>query len=362
VANHSELFVDFSYLLHDYSMEIHKSKTVIGGNKFELIKFALFYPKIYLDKETLMGIVTAFDDTGELKGICNRLVMEKVFFHKSFGDFIGNINPAIAEVAERHLIPLGGAIDYAVKNKCGVLASYQYVEDIFNFSAVLGKDATEWIKKEQLKLEIVSYVLDRYLPNFEINKKNIDNFLKIKKKCGFLHEKIDQLANDLNGYKLTRKEKEIIVSQVEDGKAELMKIKGLGDGISTITSIPTDIVSLLTDEIPGVSTASTILNKLYQNRKIKSKKLEWIVYLLAISGLRGKAKSPPSEKCVLCSLSDAELKNMSESEAEKIIFSHDMCVDHMATYLTVRKAIAPGIMGKQALLLVRDYEDHYLGS
>ena len=385
-----EIVIDPTYLWTNHPRNLSFGAPL--WDRYELLKLLCVFNKAYVDRKWFMEISSRFDrEKTKIDEIFARLFDEGILIDLPFESLIKeHVNPAHANLNyekcfsnypdldpvlytavlrrlhkmkpmvvlrdryEAGLACIATSVDVAVGKNMGVLTSSWTKDAVILFGTSYTDQQLQNIKLGLKKIEFVKFILSAYIPNFSVKPESIEAYLEVRTNSLPLNVVIESWAQNYGGFEIGENEKKEILNLLSEARLELGKITDLFDKIEFGADVGLDVFSILV-AIPFLGTAKSIIAKIFENKRIEEKELQWMVYLGTLLAFQTKRISKTS-RCSLCTLSEPEIEKMSEDRAHGIATSGRMCVGHTVTYLTVRKQIARGVMGKKALLLTKKFE------
>lgn len=323
------------------------------NQKFELFKLACTYKQLYLDVEDFKKVINAFCKNEQFKKdflefvdllIKNKIIIDMPIV-KLLEDNVGKIPQGLnTEQLYYYLY-----VKEAIKRESCLITLKSF--DSLNKMVIAEhfKSDTELLKSSFKFKEVGLFILDTLNQNFYVKKENYSTFIDIIKNNSFFNLKIKEYVDDFKGYRLLDSEIQKLNKSIEEEKQKLkVAEKSILD--SYATEIGTDTVGLM---IPlPLGFAKFLISKGIRKIKIKKEKLEWLIYLLALTSFYQKPKTT-EERCKICELSLSEIEELSEKECEKIVFGNK-CMSHMVIYLNLKRLRRSA---KQFLSLIKENED-----
>jgi hypothetical protein len=205
--------------------------------------------------------------------------------------------------------------------------------------------------KNKIKFKEISFsILSSRIPRFSFNSVNeLKQLLEIREKgLFFFQNEISKYVSLFGGYIVNENDKSKLSTDITIAESNLSTIRELNLGKSFGKEIVIDIISHIF-HLP-LGTIKLTCEQLYQNKEIKDKNLQWIMYLQLLKNFQKENNNENS--CELCRISVTEIEDLNDEKLFAII--GNMCIPHTVIYLNVRTFSC--LIGKPLLKLVKELE------
>lgn len=370
-----------SYIFSSVSLSLHGSPS---WDRYEIFRLLSIFDYLYADRRWFMTIVKIFakndiflQNTFEKlfdSEIIVDLPFEKILleyikkdvdyrkcldrYNLRFGStleisYLRRVHEIGRVVPEVKLLPLDSIfthVAYAFENDFYILFDPWFTNASICIMQKLGEKQTNFLKNQLKYSDIARTLLLQYIPLFQINEENVDRYLSVvdSPAKSSLQNRIDSWCSAFGGYELKENERKAIFGEVADYERQLLEVKNLFSGLSFGSDVFMDLASLILSA--PVSTLKSLITKLLENKRIKDKNLEWLLFLQFLKAFQTRPKQP--NRCKMCNLSLAEIESIPNEKVES--YFNEMCLGHTVLYLNLRKVTSA--TGKALLILIKEKE------
>lgn len=370
-----------SYIFSDLSLSMHGHPP---WDKYEIFRLLSIFDHIYADKRWFMSIVKTFAKNDiflqkTFEKLFNSEIIVDIPFEKILLEYINKdidyrnclefYNPRFGSSLEMgylrrvheigrvvpkvRLLPLDSIfthVSYAIENDFHIIFDRWLTDTSICITQKIGEEQTNFIKNRLKYSDTARTLLLRHIPSFQINEDNLDRYLNVvdSPAKSSLRNRIDRWCSAFGGYELKENERKAIFDDVVNYERQLMEIKNLFSELSFGSDVLMDFASLIFGA--PVSALKSLMTKLLENKRIKEKNLDWLVYLQFLKVFQTRSEQPI--KCKVCNLSVAEIENMPNEKVES--YFNEMCTGHTILYLNLRKLTST--TGKELLMLIKEKE------
>lgn len=370
-----------SYIFSSVSLSLHGSPS---WDRYEIFRLLSIFDYLYADRRWFMTIVKTFakndiflQNTFEklfdseiivdlpFEKILLEYIKKDVDYRKCldrcnlrFGStleisYLRRVHEIGRVVPEVKLLPLDSIfthVAYAFENDFYILFDPWFTNASICIMQKLGEKQTNFLKNQLKYSDIARTLLLQYIPLFQINEENVDRYLSVvdSPAKSSLQNRIDSWCSAFGGYELKENERKAIFGEVADYERQLLEVKNLFSGLSFGSDVFMDLASLILSA--PVSTLKSLITKLLENKRIKDKNLEWLLFLQFLKAFQTRPKQP--NRCKMCNLSLAEIESIPNEKVES--YFNEMCLGHTVLYLNLRKVTSA--TGKALLILIKEKE------
>lgn len=210
------------------------------------------------------------------------------------------------------------------------------------------------MKQSFLCFEILELIFEEQISSFnpELTLEQVKQFAPFKKD---FQDGVFCLLNDLSGsYHLSQEQKTYIrkkLTMEEQQLLQFLKPENLRKFNISKADVATEIVSLAVPVPLPLGILVNVAREIKEIRDFKKRNLSFSLSICLLKKLASASVPLTIPKCIICSLSEVEIENMSEKECDKIALSREFCERHIVAYLNIRKMYS--LMGKDLLLLMK---------
>jgi len=370
-----------SYIFSSLSLSLHGSPS---WDRYEIFRLLSIFDYLYADRRWFMAIVKTFakndvflQNTFEklfdseiivdlpFEKILLEYIKKDVDYRKCldrcnlrFGytleiSYLRRVHEIGRVVPEVKLLPLDSIfthVAYAFENDFYILFDPWFTNASICIMQKLGEKQTNFLKNQLKYSDIARTLLLQYIPLLQINEENVDRYLSVVNSPAksSLQNRIDSWCSAFGGYELKENERKAIFGEVADYERQLLEVKNLFSGLSFGSDVFMDLASLILSA--PVSTLKSLITKLLENKRIKEKNLEWLLFLQFLKAFQIRPKQP--NRCKMCNLSLAEIESIPNEKVES--YFNEMCLGHTVLYLNLRKVTSA--TGKALLILIKEKE------
>lgn len=251
----------------------------------------------------------------------------------------------------------------AVLMKAAETSSHFYVlprfrEGFLGFCAKYQSDYLDSMKQSFLCFDILELIFDEQLSSFnpELTLEQVKRFTPFKP--DFQNGVFDLLNDLLGNYRLSEEQKTYIRKKLaaeEQQLLEFLKPENLKKFNISKLDIATEIVSMASPVPLPIGVLVSVAKEIKEIHDFKKKNLDFIFSLYILKKLASKPTPLEIPKCRVCSLTEAEIEQMSKDECDKIALSGQFCTRHIVAYLDLRKRYS--LFGKDLLLTMKKFDE-----